>query len=405
MKKKVIVFSSRITHPAVWPNTMSLASAISQSGFDVLLCDINENRFATLFYCQKMLREQPDSIAFTLGIADCGLNAPDLQRNGEWRPVSRPAMVPHVSFLFDTPYNFPAISGTLQHDMPRHIITLMDRDSLRYMDLFHPEKHKLFLPVAGTESDAGIDELLSRPRPIGLLYCASNWGIDTVQAWHLPEWTDSSSVPLLDDIAEYMMTHPVTTGRAIEAVLHLRGLDEPEYLQRLQPYFWPLLRYIKPYRRQKALSLLLESDIPVHVIGDYWKDTPFAQKLTIHPRVNYDEFLQLIDQSKAIFSDMGEFNNGGHERVFTAMLHGTAVVSEYSQYLAEEFKADDDIIFYDFGKRAQNISHIPKLLSDDAYRERMVRRAYQKAYARHRWQNRARALIDALALLYPERFA
>ena len=86
------------------------------------------------------------------------------------------------------------------------------------------------------------------------------------------------------------------------------------------------------------------------------------------------------------------------------MLHGTAVVSEYSRYLAEEFTAGKDIIFYDFDKRTKNLSLIPQLLSDDAYRGSMVRRAYQKAYARHRWLNRARALVDALALLYPERF-
>ena len=402
MKKKVIVFSSRITHPAVWPNTVSLAQAIASLGFSVELCDINANGFKDLYRCLSIIQEYPDSLAFTLGIADCGLKAPDSNYN--WQPVPRPAAIPHVAFLFDTPYNEGAVRGTMQHSMPRLMLTMMDRDSLRYMDTFYPETHKIFLPVAGTEADAGIDELLSRPRPIGLLYCASNWGIDTVQAWHLPDWTDAAAVPLLDDVAEYMMTHSVTTVRAFETILHTRGLDEPEYMRHMQPYFWPMLRYIKPYRRQKGLSLLVGHDIPVHVIGDYWKGTPFAQKLAIHPRVSYDEFLQLIGQSKAIFSDMGEFNNGGHERVFTAMLHGTAVVSEYSQYLAEEFTAGKDIIFYDFDKRTKNLSLIPQLLSDDAYRGSMVRRAYQKAYARHCWLNRARALVDALTLLYPERF-
>ena len=402
MDKKVIIFSSRITHPAVWPNTVSLAQAISRLGFPVLLCDINENNFANLIDCQTLIKEAPNTLAFTLGIADCGLNTLDEQ--GNWQPHPRPASVPHVSFLFDTPYNFPAIQHTLDHDIAKHIISMMDRDSLRYMDMFHPEKHKLFLPIAGTEAKLCLDDLMSRERPIGLLYCASNWGIDTVRAWRLPEWKDTAAIPLLDDIAEYMMTHSVTTVRAFETILHLRGLDAPEYLLHMRPYFWPMLRYIKPYRRQKAMSMLLAADVPIHVVGDYWENTPFAQKITIHPRVDYTEFLHLITQAKVLFSDMGEFNNGGHERVFTAMLHGTAVMSEYSQYLAEEFSEGKEILFYDYGGRAQNLALLPKLIHDDAERASMARHAYQKAYARHRWINRARALIDALALLYPERF-
>ena len=404
MSHKIIVYgnSDPTLHPAVWPNIQSLALGFQNLGYDVLLCDMHNNNSFT--YCLDHLLVK-DDITFSVGFNDCGIHTTIKNISPDSLCIYQSLDTPHVSVLLDVPYNCcvngPAIP------VKNHIVTLLDRDAGEYLHHTLPQKkmHQLFLPLGGTESQLSLEELLEKERPYDVVVSASFWfNTELHPIWESPDFPFPAMIPLLNDIVDFMQAHPVNTTTAIHNVLHDRGLYDEEYLVQMAKFYWPILSYMKMWRRQKSVEFLVQNDIPVDVFGRNWEHVAFADKLRIHGTVSYAETLHIFTQAKLIYQDNAEFNNGAHDRIFTAMLHGAAVMSEYSQYLDEEFVAGEDLLLYDWQHGAEQVREIPALLADQDRRRAMTARAYQKATARHRWQNRAQTISEAVHLLYPERF-
>jgi len=404
MPQKIIIYGTSASdiHPAIWPNTQSLALGFQQLGYDVLLCDIaNNNSFA---YCLDHLLAK-DDIAFSAGFNDYGLHAVISELGTEELHIYQNLDTPHVSILLDVPYN-QCLNGP-NYRVKNHIVTLLDRDAGKYLHYVLPQKplHQLFLPLGGTESPFSLEELLTNERPYTVIVSASFWfDTELTPIWRTDDFAFPILAPLLDDIIDYMQAYPVNTPTAARHVLQGRGLFDEEYMAQLTKFYWPIMSYMKMWRRQKAVDFLVQNDIQVDVFGANWEHVDFADKLRIHGNVSYAETLDVFSKAKIVYQDNAEFNNGAHDRVFTAMLHGAAVMSEYSQYLAEEFTDGEELLLFDWQHGAEQVREIPALLADEPRRQQMVLQAYKKATARHRWVNRAQSISEAVHLLYPERF-
>ena len=142
------------------------------------------------------------------------------------------------------------------------------------------------------------------------------------------------------------------------------------------------------------------NDIPVDVFGNGWDIVPFAGKLKLHGPVSYEQSLEIASQAKIIFQDQADFNHGAHDRVFTGMLNGAVVVSEFSHYLAEEFEAGRDLFMFDWQNGDQQVQVNHELLADESKRLSVAVSAYGKAVRRHRWANRAERILEAVDVLY-----
>lgn len=402
MKNKIIVYGVDKIHCAVWPNTVSLAEGFQSLGYEVLLCDCANQR--SVLYCFDRLLNS-NEIAFSVGSNDIGMHA-QFEAGGESLPIYANIDTPHVSMLLDVPYNKCSSGPSIP--ARHHIVTLLDRDASTYLDLTQPKPglHQMFLPLGGTEDTRSLDELLSTDRPYDVVFSASRWSDvhDLEPFWTGENWQNKAIIPLLDEVADCMRSFPVNTITAFRTVLEAHGLYEPEYMRRLTPYFWPVMSYIKLYRREKALQFLADNDIPVEVFGGNWEHAPFADKLHLHGPVSFAETLDAFGKAKIVYQDEAEFNNGGHDRVFTGMLHGAVIMSEYSRYLAEEFTENEEILFFDWQHGAEQVRQIPELLADEPRRQAIAERAYHKAYAGHRWINTARDIDTVVRILYPEAF-
>ena len=152
------------------------------------------------------------------------------------------------------------------------------------------------------------------------------------------------------------------------------------------------------YRRIKSVGFLVDNGIRPDVFGGGWENAPYADKLNIHGYVTYPESIEVISKAKVLFQDQAEFNDGAHDRVFTAMLNGTVVVSEYSQYLDEEFEDGKDIFLYDWKDGSNQVQIINALLKNEFIRTSVVKNAYEKVNNSHRWINRAQSIIEAVTL-------
>ncbi|MBQ2010630.1 MAG: glycosyltransferase family 1 protein, partial [Selenomonadaceae bacterium] len=307
--------------------------------------------------------------------------------------------VPHVSIMLDTPYN-KTVSGFDEH-CPKHIVTLLDKTAEEYVRLAYPDKagKAIFLPLAGMESD-NTEDVFARERCYDVVVSASTWGAGgTERQWH-GNGVSSRVAKILDDAADYLEVNAEGVFAALKYVLQARGLQGDEYLRRMLPYCWDLLLYIKSYRRLKAVELLARNDIPVDVFGNGWDIVPFAGKLKLHGPVSYEQSLEIASQAKIIFQDQAEFNHGAHDRVFTGMLNGAVVVSEFSHYLAEEFEAGRDLFMFDWQNGDKQVQVIHELLADESKRLSVAVSAYGKAVRRHRWANRAERILEAVDVLY-----
>ena len=299
--------------------------------------------------------------------------------------------------MLDEPFNH-CVAG---YDIPcnNHIVTYLNRPDLHALDFMYPNKHmkKLFMPLGGTEKLTG-DQALIAPKEYDVVVSAGNWMVDDGS----PSW-QAGDIPkgiaaILDDVADVMRSYPVSLMPAFEEVLRSRGMYDMAFLKSMERYFWPVLKYIKPWRRQRMVKCLAESGIKVDIFGGGWEKVPFADSLVQHGSVSYSEMLDVISRTKVLVQDEALFNDGAHDRVFTAMLNGAVVVSEYSTYLEELFENEKDIFMFDWQNTKAQFGVIPQLLDDEQYRSNIATSAYGKVAGKHTWKNRAERIIETVDL-------
>ena len=369
----------------------SLGNAFHQLGYEVIYIDMGS------------LNQVEDAINMLIRnevVCSIAMNANMLEIYGSDKPTYLYNYLEtyHVSLLQDAPYNVKI--GNINIPARNHVICYLDRSHQQMMDLLElttPNSKKIFLPMAGcTISNKNLEEIIHQEKKYDVVVCAGLWNGNPQREWH--DKADRVTSVILDNIADYMEKYPVNIYTATKIVFDEMGLNIKIMLPLLKKYLWSLLEYIKAYRRIKAVSFLVDNGIKPDVFGGGWENVPYADKLNIHGYITYPESIEVISKSKVLFQDQAEFNDGAHDRVFTAMLNGTVVVSEYSKYLAEEFEDGKDIFLYNWKNGSNQVQMINELLKNESVRIYAVKSAYEKANNSHRWKNRARSILEAVFL-------
>lgn len=392
----LVWLGDREMHPAIYPNMKSIANAFAAMGHEVITCDTARND--EILAAFPLLQEEK-IIDFSVGPNSLGMRFIDSQGSA-FEPY-RDSDVLHISILLDEPFN-PACNG-YDNAARRHIVTYLDRTDKMYFSRMQiaGQKHKVFMPLGGTNSGISLDELLERKKksPYGAVFSASKFSL----CENRPVWTehgaDSALAKVLDDVLCLLQWEPVSVTAAAQKVLADRNLDEDIYFEVLAYFFPWMVSYIKAWRRQRLLEELIADGIEVNIFGGGWEDDDFSGKAKLHGRVSYEDMLNITTFAKVVVNDEACFNNGAHDRVFTSMLNGAVVVSEYSAYLAEEFADGQDLFLFDWRHIREQLQVIPQLLSDDGLREKIAVSAYAKAVQRHTWQHRAQHLLEMVEML------
>lgn len=383
-------------HPAIYPNMKSIADALAEMGHNVITC--NTASYDEVKAAMVLLREEK---FFKLSIGVNALGMKVMLDDGE--PVDTFADLDtiHISILLDEPFN-PHCNG-FKHIARHHIITCLDRSDAEYFSRMKLAcgKNKMFMPLGGTESGLSWDELMEQKRKTSYKVVVSAGKFIHQMKW--AHWTDYGATPaisrILDDILELLQSEPVSIVVAAKKILLDRGMSEDEYFCAIASFFPAMLCYVKAWRRQQMLMKLLSCGVEIDLFGDDWEQRDFPHGVTVHGVVPYTEMLRVISKAKVVVNDEACFNNGAHDRVFTSMLNGAVVVSEYSSYLEEEFTDGQDLFMFNWKNIQTQLQIIPKLLDDDELRERIAANAYAKVCNRHTWRQRAERLVEAAELL------
>ncbi len=388
-------------HPAIYPNMKSLADAWARMGHNVITCDTSDAE--EVMAAISLLREEK---VIDLSVGNNALGMKIGIDNGEKLDIFGDLDTLHISILLDEPFN-PVCNGP-RHAAKRHLLTYLDRSDKEYFSLMNlaQDKYKMFMPLGGTSSGLPLEELLERKRKSAYNVVFSAGKFSLYKQW--PEWAEFGAAPamarVLDDVLFLLQQEALSVMDAAQKVLVARGMEEKIYASTIASFFPLILCYTKAWRRRKLLDELLAAGIELDLFGGDWETGDFSGKVRIHGQVPYAEMLQVFTEAKVVVNDEACFNNGAHDRVFTAMLNGAVVLSEYSSYLAEEFCDGQDLFLFDWQNIEDKLQIIPRLLQDEAYREDIACHAYAKVAGRHTWQQRAERLLEAAEMLefYPK---
>ncbi len=387
---KILVYVTNSGHPSMGHITNDIAHGFSQLGCEVILGNFSD--VSSMMGARKLLLA--GEIDVSVGANNAGKYMVDC--NG--RCVYEYTDTPIVSIMLDAPYN--VATGDIGQNWQSHYVCVLDKTHLNALKLCYPKKQfagSMMLPLGGSSNNRD-DEIFGNDRPLDVVYSAGLYNGGNFEPAWLEYEENQFIVNILNDVTDYMLANPVSTLTALKIVLEDRGFYGAEYVKKFTPHLFSLFHYAKHRRRYNIMELLAKEEVPVDVYGGGWDQVPFAEKLRIHGEVSYEEVLDAFFKAKVVFQDQAEYNNGGHDRVFTAMLHGAVVVSEYSTYLEKKFDVNKDIFLFDWQNTASQLGIINKLLNNESLRLSTALGAYGKASANHRWVNRAQSIMEMLSL-------
>lgn len=387
---KILVYVTSSGHPSMAHITNDIVQGFSQLGVEVVIGDLNDA--STMLGARHCLLN--GDIAFSVGANNAGKYMVDT----DGRCVYEYIDTPFVSIMLDAPYN--VATDNIGFPCRKHYVCVLDKTHIDALKYCYPNANFagcMLLPLGGSPGSRE-DEIFGNERPLDVVYSAGLYSGGSFEPAWLEYEENQFVIRILNDVADYMLANPVSVLTALNIVLEDRGFFGEEYTKKFTPHLFSLFHYVKHHRRYNIMEILAKEEIPVEVYGGGWAQVPFANKLRIHGEVSYEEVLAAFSKAKVVLQDQAEYNNGGHDRVFTAMLNGAAVVSEYSTYLANKFEANKDIFLFDWKNTVSQLQIVDELINNESLRLSAAISAYGKASANHRWVNRAQSIMEMVSM-------
>lgn len=381
---KIIVFCKHAVETLTY-FSMQLADAFAAFGYEIFWIDLSMTGLSAWKLRQAVRQKKAVLITFNF----IGLSGEaDLW---ELDDLGEPAVslfeqldIPCFNIMVDHPvYYYQA----LQYPVAHLRTFCIDRDHVAYMHRFYPDIFCEFLPLAGNclpdgdrfmqnpmvryPKDSGLtrqndfetsfEQWMQRPYP---LVFTANYvpvsNIDKQIAAMEPEYRD-----FYYEIIEAFLHNPKQDLLScIETYLRreIPDLTDAELCEGMRTM--PAVDlWIRTYFREKTVRILAEGGISVHLSGKDWDQIRCAcpqNLITTGRMVNSAACVQAMAQAKIALNTMPWFKDGAHDRIFTAMLAGTAALTDDSTYLRERFAHKDTIVYYDLN----HLEELPELVAD-----------------------------------------
>lgn len=320
--------------------------------------------------------------------------------------------LPILNILVDHPLYYH--SG-LKEAGERMRVFCVDREHVGYVRRFYSGVKVEFLPLAGNElfvsqkdGEHGIHRTHCEDVPEPVLYGQRTFDLVFAANYVSMEMLEEKVKALDDDyrifyrrITEDLIADP---AQSVDAVMerHIRNelgaVPEEQLCAAMSGMIWIDL-FVRSYFREKVVQTLADAGIIVRVFGADWEKIHCKKPQNVRTsggKVNSAACVQAMRDARIALNVMPWFKDGAHDRVFTAMLQGTAVLTDDSRYLREECRDGENICFYSLRALQQLPDQVVSLLEDPVRMAELAERGYRMAEKRHRWKNRAGLLMQAL---------
>lgn len=278
---------------------------------------------------------------------------------------------------------------------PKNYVHLsIDENHEAYMRRFFPDvKNGPFLPLAGTELHPEKERMPIKDRPIDVCF-TGNYS----PASHFDKYVNrngSEYAEFYQSILDELMSHPHRTMEEVaEEKMHEAFADlTEEQIKETMPSFCIMDLMIRGYVREKAVKLLVDGGIKVHLVGAGWEELECKHKenMVLHGPMDSEGCLAIQEKSKICLNVMPWFKKGAHDRIFNTMLNGGVCVTDTSEYL-EEVLTDEDVVFFSLEEMEKLPDIVKELLADTKKMQRIADHGYETALQNHSWAKRAETL-------------
>lgn len=277
-----------------------------------------------------------------------------------------------------------------------------DRNHVEYMDTYMKNIYaEAFLPHAGCSC---VNEIAYKERKYDISFMGSYNNPSVIKAG-FQEYPQEMSM-LMDEVAKNMINDPsLILEKELNRCLSYHGIEvcQSEFAG-ICSEFREVDRYVRSVYRDKVIQALVEAEITVHVFGDGWENFPHENSgyLCIHPRVNYNESLEIVADSKISLNIMPWFKRGSHDRVLSALLCGAVCLTDGSEWLEEQFKEGEHLYFYSLKSLKYLPMKVKQILKNLEESERVAVQGKALALRQHQWKHRAFEIIEYLEQLTGE---
>lgn len=292
--------------------------------------------------------------------------------------------------------------GRLSAKIGKHVAFFLDRSHLEFVRVWPGGANlaaAVFLPPGANELDAPADlsdEAFAK-RDIPLLFTGTYRGAPGAPWRDQPEGAVKT---IMEDVAQRLAadaTLPIL--KALDAAF--RQATKTPLTTDLLAKFAPVLSqpqmYAEATHRNALIETLGEAGTAIQVYGKGWGAlTERFPSFTWGGEGSFEETLSLLRRARLVLNTNNGFVDGGHERVFTAMCGGAAVISDANPYYAEAFTPDELATFQWKAKDAVP-AQIAALLADETALAAQARAGAQKALSQHTWRARAQIIVETIS--------
>ncbi len=267
---------------------------------------------------------------------------------------------PVFTYLVDSPYYH---IERLEH-VNSHKIYLgcVDYNHVTYINRYHANiRNAMFLPHFGFRAPVDI--------PYGQreidLYFPGSYADPQKRAKDIDELPDVLCHIARVLIPELLSDKKLTLDRALTKYLDSIKFDyEANDIPELIYALVCVDQYIRDYHRHSVITEILNAGISLTVSGAGWSELKeqYPQYLNIlsEEGMDIEENLTVIANSKILLNVLPTFQNGTHERVFTAMMNGCICLTNDNHFFKVNFEENKEIVYYDI----DNLKRLPGIIQD-----------------------------------------
>lgn len=301
--------------------------------------------------------------------------------------------VPFVAAMVDHPAHF-----LKRYALRKLHIGCFDSSHRDYLDLrFSKSKSSFVLPHGGCPPAKPFDGAFEE-RPCDIVFPASfldpaplEKGLSSLPA-HMRKTLERAVE--ISDACDSIPTH-LALSEAAKAFGVDCASSQLAFSTVMDPLFSLFEHLTRARRRIGALKLLDEAGLPVDIYGSNWPKGLFKVH-RVHEPLGFYETLDLMARSKIVLNMRAI--PGPHERVCSAAMAGALCVSDFNEGTAAQFKEGEEIAFFRWTRAKELPELVASLLAAPSKASRVAEASRSRAFAEHRWSQRAKLALAALGL-------
>lgn len=314
-----------------------------------------------------------------------------------------PRMALEDGSLFVDHLNGPFYNWVIDHPLFHHVALktpmksshaiVVDTSQMQYISDYYPEvRDTHFLPLAATESFISVP----KENDVTIFFPATYASLENVE--HSMETVPEAFRKTMRKLLEMRIADPLLPmEEAYRCILSERGEEKSvvEFRNEMNQMY-PVDAYVRNYYRQKVLDALLQSGIPVKVMGEDWNKykAPPGGRLTIEKAVFFHLSFEKIAREHILLDVSPFFHHGIHDRVFAGMANHAAVLTDENPVKRQFFPGEKECMLYSLKDLKGVAARAEELLTNHSLREEMQEQAYACFGREHTWECRAKEVLS-----------